>query len=479
MEDTNAPESENNQVANRLDWSSPISDPFIETFANDTLIIDCPKMTLTQQGAEVPQVISGRGMISLQASTSFQLRMYTDLATVSPFAELERISNWVSGEIIPDDALFNLDATDISGVTWQSKSIYVKLNGHNHGVVATGNFDLLTHRATGLSTTLPSVLSMWFFEALEVPFTRFVKTEVTSGDRKLRTSISPKFAPFDVGPFNFELRSTEREKGTTLLRASSTTDPFPVGMESRIEEALRYVTFSPVSWCIVDKQHGGCREVSVLPKRKMTKGLFEEPLNSNRPDCGVDYWRLFSAYLHHVMSFEDEIRYHPLSAQLFQVITAETRQMHIVGLLVSVAVEGVLNCEFKGMATPPKNFLDSIESAIKLIGRLKCSDTNLAARIRGALNPMKSARAADKLKALQENGVVTKQMVSDWQKLRNTTAHASVHDSEKDIQELWNRCNTVYTLLNVLVFTAIGYSGKFQDFSSRGWPIKEFQSATS
>jgi len=479
LENTNTPTPGQNQFTNRLDWLSPITDTFVEAFANDTLIIDCPKILLTQQGADVPRVISGRGMISLQENTSFQLRMYTDLADADPFAEMDRMSNWVPGEIIPDDEFYNLDATDISGTTWHSKNIYVNLHGQNHGVVATGHFDLLTHGATGLSVNLPSVLSMWFFEALEVPFTRLVKMEETSGERKLRTSISPKFSTFEVGPFNFEIRSTEMEKGTTLLRTSSTTDPFPVGIESRILEALRYVTFSPVGWCIVDKQHGGVREVSIMPKNKKIKGLFEEPLNSNRPDCGVDYWRLFSAYLRHVMNYDDEDRYHPLSAQLFQVITAETREMHILGLLVSVAVEGVLNCEFNSLANPSKDFLDSIDSAIKLIDRIKCTNTNLATRIKGAMSPMKSARAKDKLKLLQENGIVSKQMVSDWEKLRNTTAHASVHDNEKDIQETWSRCNTVYTLLNILVFTAIGYSGKYQDFSSRGWPIKDFRLASS
>lgn len=479
MEEAKISTPDNTSAPNRVDWSSPITDPLVEAFANDTLIIDCPQITLTQRGTVAPRVISGRGMISLQASSSFQLRMYTDLPENNPFAELVRMSNWVSGEVIPDDEFFSLDAIDVSGVTWQAKSIYVKLTGYNHGVVATGNFDLLTHHKTGLSDTVPSVLSMWFFEALEVPFTRYVRTEVTSGDRKLQQSLSPKFTDFDVGPFSFEVASIEAKKGTTILSAKSTTAQFPLGMESRILEALRYVTFSPINWCIVDKQHGGCREVSIMPKQKNTKGLFEEPLSSNRPDCGIDYWRLFSAYLHHVMDFKDELRYHPLSAQLFQIITAETRQMHIVGLLISVAVEGVLNCEFEGLANPPKDFLDSIDSAIKLIRRLKCTNATLAARIKGSMNPMKSARAADKLKVLQEQGVVTKKMVSDWQKLRNTTAHASVHDNESDIQQLWNRCNTVYTLLNFLVFKAIGYTGKFQDFSSSGWPISQFPSVST
>lgn len=474
MEEKNTHAPGNDQVKNRFDGFSPITAPFVQAFADNTLIIDCPKIMLTQRCAKAPRIISGRGMISLLASPSFQLRMYTDIEMVDPLAELVKMSNWVPGEIIPDDEFFDLEAIDVSGVTWQAKNIFVKLNGHNHGIVATSNFDLLTSKASGLSATSLANLSMWFFETLDVPFTRYARTEVTSGERKLGTSISPKFSFFEVGSFSFEITSTERERGTTILRASSKTAKFPVGIESRIQEALRYVTFSPVSWCIVDKQNDGDREVIITPKQKMTKGLFEEPLCSNQPDCGDDYWRLFSAYLRHVMTFEDEMRYHTLSAQLLQLITAETKQMHLIGLLVSVAVEGILNCEFDGWANPPKDFLDSIQRAIKLIGRLKCTNLSLATRIKGALSPMKSARALDKLKELQEKGVVTKEMISDWQKLRNMTTHASIHDNEKDIQELWNKCNTVYTLLNVLVFTAIGYTGKYQDFSSRGWPIKEF-----
>lgn len=474
MENTNS-NIEKGQVTASVGWFSPITDSFLNAFASEKLIIDCPSITLTQQVAKLPKVITGRGMIALQNSDSFQLRMYTDLIEKNPLAELVRKSSLEPGVVIPDDQFFKLEAVDISGVTWRADNIYVDLKGHIHGVVATAKFDLLTHLATALPTFASTDLSMWFFDALDVPFTQFVTTKETAGERELRRTISAKYSSIEVDPYKFEIASTDKEKGTTVLRLISKCSKLPAGIESRILEALRYVTFAPLNWCIVEKKHNGICEVTIAPKRKLSKCIFEEPLTCNRPDYGKDYWALFSKYFSHVIRFEDELKFHPLSAQLSQIISAESRQLHICGLLVSVAVEGVLNCEFDGLGAPSKAFLDSIESAEKIITRLKCLDTSLAARIKGSLNPMKSARAADKLKILLEKKVVTKQMVADWQKLRNTTAHASVHESEKDIQKLLNQCYTVYTLLNLLVFTAIGYSGKYNDFSSRGWPTRDFQ----
>lgn len=104
-----------NQLANRLESMSPITGQFVKAFANDELIIDCPSITLTQQGIDVPRIISGRGMISLLQDRRFRLRMYTDIPAVNPFNELIRMSQRVPGEIIPDSEMYNLEATDLSG----------------------------------------------------------------------------------------------------------------------------------------------------------------------------------------------------------------------------------------------------------------------------------------------------------------------------------------------------------------------------
>ena len=101
-------------------------------------------------------------------------------------------------------------------------------------------------------------------------------------------------------------------------------------------------------------------------------------------------------------------------------------------------------------------------------------DERLKARLAGAVEQMKNVRARDQLVALEKKGVVSADTVKAWTILRNTTAHASVHLDPRDVQEFWTRCNTVYTLLNRLVFKAIDYSGKYRDYSVVGWPTADF-----
>lgn len=315
---------------------------------------------------------------------------------------------------------------------------------------------------------------MFFFDDLRVPLNEYVVTETTLGTQTLSTKICPKFARFEAENFHFEVQNTEPEKGSTVVRVSSSANDLPEGIETRIEESLRYVTLAPVRWCIFEKKVKDTLEVAIVPMSEKQTLFFSEPLDHRRPDCANDFWRLFVAYFQHVVNHSEPKCYHPLSAQLFHVISGEARQLTLVGLLVSVAVEGVLNCEYADLAKPSDTFKASLSQVDTLIQRLKCADATLSARLRGALSPMKSSSTSDKLKALEANGIVTKDMVKTWKKLRNTTAHAAVRPDPKALQGMFEQCNVVYTMLNRMIFYAIGYSGNYQDFATPGWPIGKF-----
>jgi len=466
-----------------IDFASPVTDALVRAFSTENLLIDCPKISVRQLTVKNPQVFDGQGMLTLLAGEEFQLRMYVNGGSIEqrhPLDELLRMSRWVSGEVIPSEEYFELTATDISGFEWKCSKIQVKLHGSSHGIVITGRlFDVLRHRRTGLTTALPSLMSMFFFDDLRVPFNQLVSTQSTVGERTLSSRMRQEFARFDAGDWHFEVQKTEPEKGSTILRVYSSTSLLPDGIETRVEESLRYVTLSPVSWCIVDKRVGDTREVAIVPRRVKQSPVFDEPLDHGRQDCAVDFWRLFVAYFQHVVSHPDPHNYHPLSAQLFHVITAETRQLDLFGLLISVAVEGVLNCEYSELAKPSDAFKISLDQIGKLIRRLKCKNETLAARLQGVLPPMKLSRPKDKFKVLESTDVVTKDMVKKWDKLRNSTAHASVRVDPAETQVILTQCHIVYTMLNRLVFQAIGYSGKYQDFSKLGWPIEEFKAPSA
>ncbi len=461
------------------DFASPVTDTFLRAFATGSVLIDCPRITVRQLAEKKPQVFNGRGMLSLLAGEEFQLRMYVNDDCIDqhhPIEEFLRMAQCVSGEVIPPEEYFELSATDISGFEWSCGKIQAKIHGGCHGIVITGRLiDVLRHRMSGLTATLPSLMSMFFFDNLQIPFNQFVLTQSTSGERTLSSKILPEFARFDAGDFHFEIQKAEPEKGSTILRVSSSIQSLPDGIETRVEESLRYLTLNPIHWCIVDKRVGDTREVAIVPRRVAQSPIFDEPLDHSRQDCAVDFWRLFVAYFQHVVSHPEPQNYHPLSAQLFHVISAETRQLDLLGLLVSVAVEGVLNCEFADLAKPSDVFKTSLDQIGKSIRRLRCADAKLAARLQGVLTPMKSSRPKDKLKVLEDTGVITKDMVKKWEKLRNTTAHAAVRVDPAETQAMLTQCYIVYTMLNRLIFQAIGYSGKYQDFSTLGWPIEEFK----
>ncbi|QJW78723.1 hypothetical protein [Burkholderia glumae] len=464
---------------NPKDFTSPVTDAFVKSYADGTLVLDCPRITLRQNLVEEPRLIQGRGMIWLENGSEFRLRMYADddtkASTAHPFEKILASANWKSGEIIPPSEYYELEATDLFGFNWSCKKLDISVHSAGHGVVVTGRlYDALMHRSTGATATLPPLLSMFFFEDLPVALNQLVLTERRAGERNLGTNLSAEFAKFEAGQFTFELQKTEASKGSTILRAYGSEGEFPMGIEVRIEESLRYVTFSPVQWCIVDKRHGGVREVTVVPPPKQRGTVLDEPLNHQRPDCAVDYWRLFSAYFQYTLECSDPTSFHPLSARLFHVISSGTRQLDLLGLLISVAVEGVLNVAYKELAKPTDNFCQSLDKVSKVIGRLRCADSTLAKRLHGVIPPMKSARPKDKFKMLVEHGVVTGEMVKAWEKLRNTTAHASIRVDPTVSQTLLNQCHTVYTMLNRLIFQTIGYSGRYQDFSVLGWPIEQF-----
>jgi hypothetical protein len=459
------------------DFSSPISKAFLAGFAAGRLLIDCPKMEVRQLGAGT-EVYRGRGMLTLaEGAEEFQLRIYVDEGMVDSgyvFKQLQRMGNWISGEVIPNEEFFSLSAVDLSGYEWTCDKFQITVHPGRHGAVITGKLGALRCRISGLSSTPTSSMVMYFFDELPVPYTELVTTESATVDRTLSSQSEPLRASFNAGGLDFLVQKVEPDSGSTIIRVSSANGQLPEGLESRVEESLRYVTFSPVRWCIVNKVSAGSREIFVVPRKSSRAPLFDEPLDHHRREHAGDFWRLFSAYFGHVIPHQEPQNYHPLSAQLFHVISSETKQLDLSGLLVSIAVEGVLNVEYADLARPTDVFRSSLDRIAKLMRRLKCVDENLAARLAGALNAMKSSRPADKLKVLEQAGVITRDMTKAWQRLRNSTAHAAARSDPAQTEAMYGESQIVYAMLNRLIFQAIGYSGRYQNFSARNWPIETF-----
>jgi hypothetical protein len=195
---------------------------------------------------------------------------------------------------------------------------------------------------------------------------------------------------------------------------------------------------------------GRC-EVTLAPPVAARGSLMSSPVPAHPGYGATSFWALFTAFLHRVMHDADSEHYSPLFAQLRPVIYSETRELVVLALLLPVCVEGILNLEFADLAQPTDAFKHAIEDAKTILKSRDSIDPRILLRLLGALGPMKSARAGDRLKLLMERGAITESMFAAWQSLRNASTHASINPQSHDTQKLWSQCNTVATLLNLLV----------------------------
>ena len=449
---------------------TPLIPEFIKGYAQGHLVVDFPTLRLQQRRVANPTVYVGKGLLEVVTDGEFKLRLYVESSEhhEHPFVKLAREFNETKpGDFIPDDRYFVMSGSDINGFEWRCAKVQVNVHDAGHGVVVAGVLqDALKHEVVGLPEVSLARAAMYFFSELRVALG-------TPGVQRAPTT-------FSAAGFDFAATQVAPEEGSFVMRLRSHRSEMPTAIETRVEEALRYVTASSANWCISEKRFGTIREVMVVPRRPVRKSFFLEPVDHRHPDMKPHYWHLFARYLEHVLGANEPDAYHPLSSQLFHVFSGETRQLHLNGLVVGVAVEGVLNVAFSDIGKPAPEFLAAREALAQRVAKVRCKVPELERRVRGALDAMKSstASATDKLKALEAAGVVTRESVKQWKDLRNKTAHAKGTYDPTALAKLYPLCNAVYTMLNRLVFQAIGYEGDFQDFSRRGWPNASFKPAS-
>ena len=454
---------------------------FLAAYAKRALVIDCPSMQLTQCGAAKGRQYVGRGMIAWDGADQFTFRLYADPGTQGRYASevIEEIAEVHSAGFIPDNHYFELASKDLAGRAWSCPKARIKVHGHiASGVVVTGTLERpLVNRSSAYDVAKESVLHIYFFNDLEVPFEKIVETQQDANGQTTRIALKDGPTEFEADGVKFQITKADPEKGGVVLMAWVDAKTLPQGLETRALEALRYVTHSMVYMCIVQKWEAGRLTTIVAPHQPVVQSFFRQPLPAHLQDR--DFWELFKAYFAHVSKRQGHNDLHPLSIALLRVITADTKQLDVLGMLISVAVEGVLKAEFPDVAKPTSEFIGSLDQITSVIDGATDTDPDVKSRLLGSVNAMKLSRPKDKFKVLVLSRVITPEMVDAWNAVRNATAHADSYGPAHDIRDVLRKYWKIQVLLNRLVFQAIGYSGRYYDYAAQGGsPIVQFTPVT-
>lgn len=443
----------------------------LEAFRNGNLELWCPKMTVRNQESDNLIEYSGSGLIRQNQERKLEFVLIECSLSSLPENKKRMTENTGEvGKLIPSEKYYSFEATDLSGWTWKADRLHVFWNFGPGGSIAWGNINVLDHIESSESQN--TTLTLEIFNDIKLPLSEATKKTVNVGTDE-SVSWQRNMTRLKVGQFNLTIKN---EHGIITILAKSGNKCSPEYYETRIIEALQYVTSRTLSWGILQKTANG-NSITSLRSPDITLLLItlSLPINFNHANLeGKWVWLLFGKYLEHICNFKGENRFqmHPLSGWLHYVRNASIGSIFTKGLGLGIAIEGILEGEFSKIGTPSPEYIAAVEEMITYIKSFS-GDENVLERTVGALRSMKNARAKDKLLALEKEGIVRDKNVKAWDSIRNRGAHASPPERE-ELQKWIDNCYKTEVLLNHLIFYAIGYQGEFTDYGTPNWPQLQY-----
>jgi len=455
--------------------SAEIADDEIDDLKHGSWLIDCARLELKQRRPN-GTTYSGPGSLRQDAERQLVYKIYATCP--GDFQTFWHNDLGVAGSVVPEHAFYDLTATDSKGREWKSERILPGVNNWRDSkeLVVEGRVDSLSCwseiteeiRANGCS------LSYDVFDPVRIP------TNARTSEHRHVAGWSRSHR-YDLDAWRFRaagLRFLLSNSRTDRLQIHVATDSgdFPLYLEERVLEALFFVLGHPLYPTITSQRIGQQTSCTLSSHRSHLFGLRHKPplniIHFSHTKTGKNttepYRKLFYKYLAYTLPYKK--RQHPLWGQLNAAYEASAGTfINSQALTLAVAIESILGSEFPELGKPSTTECKEIDTAIKYWDAWN-GGADLKKRIEGSIRPLKQSRAGDKMRVLAKRGAITAEAAKAWQKLRNANVHAYQHPSG----HLRPLLSIVQTLFYQLVFYAIGYRGYYRDYSTLGWPLRQY-----
>ena len=440
-------------------------------FVKKKLTIDCPHITLTKVSKVSPKTYTGSGSIFQNEKGELKLKFYSEDNEVSKDILGTKKTN--PGKIIPSSEYYNLSAKDMFNHEWQAFRVrpYFDRGVDVKSLIFTANLHSLFRKRTIPYETKKAQLTLSFDNSISLDCVRYIENGTRAS---LKENFSESIiADFFASDYEFIIRKEQEWLAVDII---SKKNRISERLSTRACEALQFILSKHISMISLEKYEDNVEFTKIYKMRiNNYAGRISPPIDLTSEDSS-QIWNLFKMYFEYVNKNKSR-RYHKLSSYYHSIIKSSQASIEAQGLTVGVTIEGVLSCEFSNIGVPDKSVLKEVDKALRLIKQGQFSLT-FRNRLTGNIGSMKTARAKDRLVALNNLKVINRQLITAWGKLRNKSAHPESENSIS-LQKYINLCYTCQTLFNQLVFLAIGYKGKYVDFSSNGWSTKKFSKSLS
>lgn len=446
----------------------------INAIMENRFYIDCVDLILAPHLPGLDRKIHlGAGLISQATDGTFSLKMFCH-GVVSQRDMFPR-SDWKAGEIVHERYFYHLTAKDIRGRQWKAKWIIPDIQsgpGATNGYIVNADIRELSYSSDLNIEITSNYAGIYFPGDIGIPSNTAIKTEKVVNGQKRSTSMSLKISRFSACEIEFEI---EKDNGWLKLNALSDTT-IDNALVMRIVESLQFVLAKSLSWSIIELIQGKTRTVRVRScQNDLEKSRIQPPIHFQQVDRSSKVWSLFDRYLSHTKKHESEL-WHPIFRWIHAVIESGCSSLDTESLVLSVAIEGLLREQFENINYRNSELKEQIQEA-KCVITKSCLKEDFKNRIIGLFGNMLKPRAKDYLHILKDKNLLDPRLLEEYDRLRNSSAHGELADSSQ-FQVHLDRCAAVLVMFYQIIFLIIGYSGPYSDYSTRGFPEKEFSKTT-
>ena len=305
-----------------------------------------------------------------------------------------------------------------------------------------------------------------------VPYTTFTHTEVTSGERKLRSSSTRD--RHRLSSKRFDLTITQIRADPKLVRIDvQPADGVALSPDRLLDAALAAIDFATARTSkrlAVRTREGGNERLRIVSGPYEDRPcILQPPLSASDPTNWADWWEFVRLFMEYLLSLDDRAA-QDICGDLHALRETGGLSLTTTHLLLSTTIESLAKRLLFASPTPPIDAkeLDSLLAHVdKWTG-----DKRLAKRAKGAVEAFSKAgvRAVDLLYAEIESLGLEEDVVELWKKGRDPAAHGA---RAKDFEVATKQFFASNDLLNRLVGKACEYSGKMSKYSERGWPVAD------
>jgi hypothetical protein len=433
-------------------------------------VLDCPQIVLSpHKPTSSRKGYRGPGFITQNEDGNLTFKICS--IEGSPIDDLERFFSVKPGEILDEEHYYSLLATDINGRQWEARWIDPNPNYGPAGCFVHGIIKELHHEENLPESGEGYFSEIYFPGEIRIPCNTTSEVEKVIDGEKRSWFGNMNIAKFGACGFEFEL---EQEKGWLAVRVKSESRKITSISIIRFSEALQFILARSLSWAVLEIISGQNIKITIRPLNKNDKKLIIGPPISlqqclDKPDI---IWTLFKKYLEYVIDYQKD-SWHPIFWWLNKIIESQSSSIDVEALVRSVAIEGILKSEFSDLNDLDENLQSQIDKIKDIISKSDLEE-NFKKRLNGSLGSMFNLRPKDRLHILKSRGLINDAHIKEYGKLRDSSTHGDLV-SEIHLQEFFNQCNSVLVLFYHLIFTAIGYKGPYTDYSTYGFPLKDFE----